>query len=161
MKNMGVAFLLLALPGCASHSRSHSGHQHTTYSTSGPRPWADEDTLQLAYRVEGNDAVMDSNRLTIIFPNLPSAARDSFSFQQGKVSIQIGGESTSSVTVECRRNNDLSSFQSQYANGANTVTFCGRQVRILDHGRSILTAKERFDSSAGKPSIRVAAHPSR
>lgn len=155
MKRLMPALFLMALTGCVYRTQSHFSHNQTRHSTVGSHQWAQDERLELSYRVDGSDAILDSDRVMIVFQNLSDGERNAFSFQQGKVWIQIAGEGVSTVSVNCQSNRDKSNFLSRYENGTNTIQFCGREVRLANQGRLITTRNQIVDASVGKRQITV------
>jgi hypothetical protein len=132
MKLFILVLLAFTVTGCRIQSSSykHSGHNLITHTGAPAHPPAHPDQLVFVYRVEGSNAIFDSDKLTLIFPGVPKRQRDAFAFKSGFLAIQIAGHGVSESTVNSRRNFTTARFHSRYENGTNTITFCGRQVLL-------------------------------
>jgi hypothetical protein len=139
--------IIPAVTGCISH-HFVSGQNSTTSTQAnfdrshnqgaGAPQWQGPDRLTLTYRIDRNSAVLDSDRLTLIFPNLSAGELSSFSFQGGELHIQVGGDGVSESTVSGRRNRDTATFHSHYENGTNTIQFFGRTVKLANQAHVII-----------------------
>lgn len=155
MKALVCFALALFLTGCARFSYVESGQHLTNSGTVPSKPIRDEDRLQFTYRVEGRNAVLDSEKVTFLFPDLSANERGTFFFMDGSFPVQIGGEGIFDGTVSVRRNFGGSSFSSHYEKGVTTIDFCGRRVVLADHARTVLIDDKSIDLTNGKLMVRV------
>jgi hypothetical protein len=140
--------------GCSfrSHSTVSSTSNSTAHSKANqPAAWSTDEQLEFTYRNEDGKAIFDSEAVTIVFLGLSEGERKSFFFQGGKIALQISGEGNSESRVDCRNNFSKAQFRSVYQNGENTITFCGRQVRLVEKGK--VTQGDNI-SSSGDPATR-------
>lgn len=155
MKALAYFALALILTGCARFSYLESG-QHLTESRAMPsNPPPPEDHLRFTYRVEGRNALLDSDKVTFLFPDLSASERGTFFFMDGSFPVQIGGEGIFEGSVSVRRNFTTSSFSSHYENGTATIDFCGRKVLLADRARIAMIDERIVDLSSGKLMVRV------
>ena len=146
-----MAVLWLAGAGCLGGSGSEHGSVSANLAMTKAKHSEERHWIELVYRAEGGDGILESDRFALVFPNLGVRKLRSFFFPEGKTAIQIGGEGVSEVSVK----NARSSFLSRYENGTNTIVFCGREVRLADQGQLILTTDAQWNARAGVPRVRV------
>src|SRR5687767_12208612 len=129
-----IAFILLTflLTGCVRVERNF-GSSKTTQKTQYPPGQWNNHWLVFRQRAEGKDAIFESDKLTLIFPNLSRTERNSFDGED--LAIQIAGEGTSETTRTCNRNGRITTFQARYKDGVSTLTFCRREVKLAESAR--------------------------
>ena len=160
MKALLLILLACTFTGCIIRSGNHSSEFSTAHSSSLTGPSTTDDQLKFVYRLEGNNAILDSDKVTLIFPGLSERQRHMFFLNAGFIPLQIAGEGTAETTVSCRRGPITAILHSRYQNGINTITFCGREVILSDHARRATVAARTFDLSNGKTEINVASNNS-
>jgi len=141
-----ILAISLAATGCvgvSQHSLSGqnsttSSFEHSHHQGPGAPQWQGADKLTLTYSTGEHTAVLDSDRVTLIFPNLSAGEVSSFSFQGGELHIRVGGDGTSESTVIWCRNNDTATFHSRYENGINTIQFFGRTIKLSNQARLVI-----------------------
>lgn len=156
MKALLPILLACTLTGCTI-SLNNSSEASTVHTSSLSGALATEGQLAFVYRVEGDNAILDSDKVTLIFPGLSERQRQIFFLNAGFIPLQIAGDGTAETTVSCRRNRAIAILNSRYQNGINTITFCGREVILFDHARRAITAGQTFDLSKGKTEIVAAS----
>ena len=150
--------MALCLTGCFRFS-SHvqSGHHTTRNVTQAVHPSPRTNQLYFTYRVEGENAILDSDKVTLVFTDIPASERRVFSFNGGAFPVQIGGEGISEGTVSCRRNFASAKFRARYQDGTTTIQFCDREVKLKDQARIVLVSDQTFDLSNGQKEVPVCA----
>src|SRR5687768_6211863 len=142
MRNLMLALLALSLAGCVRYSHHHGGSHTSFTSQGGAGHLAENDQLEFTYRVEGANGIFDSDKVTLIFPDLRAGERNSFFLKDDRIAVQIAGEGRSTQTITHKHNKRQSAFTASYESGTNTITFCGRQVRLANRAQLILTEKQ-------------------
>ena len=151
-----IAFILLTflLTGCVRVDRNF-GSSKTTQKTQYPSgPW-NEHWLVFRPRAEGKNAIFESDKLTLIFPNLNRRERNSFDGED--LAIQIAGEWTSETTRTYNRNGRVTTFHARYKDGVSTVTFCGREVKLVEAARKVILADKTIDLATESATVDVVA----
>jgi hypothetical protein len=145
--------LALLLTGCIRAERNF-GASKTTQKTQHPGQWNDH-WLVFRQRSEGNSAIFESDKLTLIFPHLNRRERNSFDGED--IAIQIAGEGTSETTRTCNRNGRVTTFHARYKDGVSTVTFCGREVKLVEEARKIVLGDKIIDLATENATVAVVA----
>src|SRR5688500_17768117 len=90
MKLFLVVALSLILTGCFGYSSHRDSTVRTasakTHSISPPK---EVDQMFFTYRVEGKDAVLESNQVRLVFPGLSTRKRKAFSLKGDWIPVQI------------------------------------------------------------------------
>ena len=107
------------------------------------------------YRVEGDKAIFDSDKVSLVFPDLPARQRRIFALKNGFINVQIAGEGNSECTVSHRRNFTVATLRSRYSNGTNYFNFCGREVMLVDNARQAITRGQVFDLANQKTEVAI------
>lgn len=155
MNRATVAIFALFLTGCVAVSRhSHSTANSTTHARIGPA-FSDSESVILRYRVEKGAAILDSDRVTLVFPNLPDPELNAFNFQGGALAIQISGDGFSEATVNCQRNEFACKFNARYQNGTNQIEFFGRRVQLVNAATTIIVGDKSIDNHRNKICVAV------
>ena len=150
-----IAFILLTflLTGCVRVERNF-GSSKTTQKTQYPGQGNDH-WLVFRQRADGNSAVFESDKLTLIFPNLNRRERNSFDGED--LAIQIAGEGSSETTRTCNRNGRVTTFRARYKDGVSTVSFCGREVKLVETARKVILADKTIDLATESATVDVVA----
>lgn len=109
---------------------SHTHFANQTQSIGAP--------LKLTYQVEGSNAIFDSDKVTLVFVDVPPDKSKLFFFQHGIHTIQVEGSGQSKTKVDCQRNKETATFASNYKNGTNILRFCEREVKLTQAGTSVV-----------------------
>jgi len=150
------AFILLTflLTGCVRVERNF-GSSKTTQKTQYPSGQWNDHWLVFRQRAEGKTAIFESDKLTLIFPSLSRRERNSFDGED--LAIQIAGEGTSETTRTCNRNGRVTTFHARYKVGVSTVTFCGREVKLVEAARKVILAAKTIDLASENTTVAVVA----
>jgi hypothetical protein len=150
-----LALAAVLLSGCVWHKRTTSQERTFPHNSSGARQLASETELVFTCRSEGNDVVLASDKLTLIFPDLRRHDRKAFDGEE--FWIQIGGEGSSEVVRSYRRNWRNAKFHARYKDGVNTIQFCGREVRLENGARKVIVGEKTFELTPDEKIVRVLA----
>jgi len=145
---------VVGFTGCVSHQRS-SASTRTSHSVEGARESVDRHMLVFRQRADGTSAVFESEKMTLIFPDLKRSERNSFDGEE--LAIQVGGEGRSETTRSCNRNGRVTTFRAVYENGISTVTFCGREVKLMDEARTVMVGGKAIDLKTATTPVTVVA----
>jgi hypothetical protein len=111
--------------------------------------------LVFRQRADGTSAVFASEKVTLIFPDLKRSERNSFDGEE--LAIQIGGEGRSETTRSCNRNGRVTTFRAVYGNGITTITFCGREVKLMDEAQTVMVGEKAIDLTTETSPVTVVA----
>lgn len=154
MKLLVIFPLALALSGCHISAHRHStGHFTTTQFSANAGKVIPPTNLMFTYRVDGSNAIFDSDKVTLIFPDLPAGQRKAF--KGGPFPVQIAGDGITETKVTSRRNLSTSSLTARFENGVTTFNFCGSEVTLRDGASIATTAAQAVDLSCEKKEVFV------
>ena len=145
--------LALLLSGCVRVERNF-GSSKTSYKQHPPGVW-NEHWLVFRQRAEGKNAIFESDKVTLIFPDLRRRERNSFDGED--IAIQIAGEGSSETTRTCNRNGRITTFNARYKDGVSTITFCGREVKLAESGHKVILTNQTIDLATEGSTVTVAA----
>jgi hypothetical protein len=145
--------LALLLSGCVRVERNF-GSSKTIHKQYPPGVW-NEHWLVFRQRPSGNSAIFESDKLTLVFPDLSRRERNSFDGED--IAIQIAGEGNSETTRTCNRNGRITTFQARYRDGVSTITFCGREVKLAESGHKVILTNQTIDLATEGSTVTVAA----
>jgi hypothetical protein len=115
--------------------------------------WPDEDRMLLRYQIRDQQAVLESERVVLVFEGLSQEQQRLFHFQEPQQAVQIAGPGMSSVSTSCANAKHVITFRSDYAGGTNTLEFGERRVRLTQAGRLLLVKEQAVDLSEGQKII--------
>lgn len=141
------------LCSCVQHSnRAVASAYAETHHASSALP---EDQIEFTYRVEGQNGILDSDKVMLVAADLPKGERESFALNGNKLTLWIGGSGSADVSISHRMNTATSTLGSHYADGTNTVQFCGREFKLANKAKTLIVGKDVFDLSAGKKTVQL------
>ncbi|MGV3773117.1 MAG: hypothetical protein ACO1QB_09470 [Verrucomicrobiales bacterium] len=109
-----------------------------------------QNRMELVYKVEGEQALFESERMILVFVDLPKDPRECFYLQGGKVNLQVSGEGSSTVHVECSNNKTVATFNASYHDGVNKITFCDSEALLVEHGKTVRGAETSAEEAGEK-----------
>lgn len=149
-----MAVFALALCGCVRVKRNFASTK-TSHSVTPGLQRVDSRMLVFRQRAEGKHAIFESDKVTLVFSNLKRRERNSFDGED--LAIQIAGDGRSETMRTCNRNGRVTTFRAVYANGVSTITFCGREVKLMDEARKVTVGGTTIDLSGGERVVTVLA----
>ena len=126
----------LAISSGCVRSGKHFQSSATKHSFTPVLQQIDPRMLVFRQRADGKSAVFESDKVTLIFPELKRSERNSFDGEE--LAIQIAGGGRSETVRSCRRNWRSTTFRAVYQHGVSTITFCGREVKLSDEARKVI-----------------------
>jgi hypothetical protein len=145
MRQIGCALfavMLLVSGGCVRKEKHfQSSRTHQTFMPALQQ--VDPRMLVFRQRAEGDSAVFESDRITLVFANLKRRERNSFDGED--LPIQIAGGGRSEVVRSCNRNGRTTIFRAVYKDGVSTITFCGREVKLADEARKVILGDKEIE----------------
>lgn len=110
---------------------------------------SDRQSWQFTFESQDNTAVIDMDRVTLIFEDV------SVILPEG----QIGGGAGGSLTVAGSGTSIISvtafgkTFTTSYKSGVNTMTFEGYSLKLLDAGTKLQIGTQEFDLTGEKKTV--------
>ena len=156
-RNFSLLLTLAAvlLSGCVWHKRLINEERTFRQNSSGTRQLVSETELVFTCRSEGNDVILASDKLTLIFPDVHRHDRKAFDGEE--FWIQIGGDGSSEIVRSYRRNWRNAKFHARYKDGVNTIQFCGREVRLENSARKVIVGDKTFELTLDQKAVQVLA----
>ena len=150
-----LALAGLLLNGCVWHKRTTNEERTFRQNSAGAHQLASETELVFTCRSEGNDVILESEKLTLIFPDVRRHDRRAFDGEE--FWIQIGGDGSSEIMRSYRRNWRNAKFHARYKDGVNTIHFCGREVRLENAARKVIVGEKTFELTPDEKMVQVLA----
>src|SRR5687768_14189896 len=161
MRPVRSLFLLMAvmgvsLSGCVRHRSGLTLQQTIRENSSGARQLAAENEIVFTCRSEGNDVILESEQLILVFPKVRRIERTAFDGEE--FWVQVGGEGSSEVARSHGRNFGTAKFHARYKDGVSTIQFCGREVRLENAARKVIVGEQVFELTPEEKMVRVLAN---
>jgi len=153
-----VGIFAIASSGCVRVERSF-GSTKTSHTVTPALQQIDTRMLVFRQRPEGNSAVFESDKVTLVFPDLKRSERNSFDREE--LAIQISGSGRSETMRSCNRNGRLTTFRAVYEDGVSTITFCGREVKLTNGAQTVLVGDRTIELTGETPMVMVIAKSER
>jgi hypothetical protein len=160
MRSVRSLFMLVVvtsvlLSGCVRYSASVKQDRTVRQTPSAARALAKDHELVFTCRTEGRDVILESEKLTLIFPAALWIERKAFDGEE--FWIQVGGHGSSEIVRSNGGHFGTAKFHARYKDGVNTIQFCGREVRLENAARTVIVGEKTFELTPDEKIVRVLA----